>query len=154
MANPQISWMNETNTDSIKNWDIGTVDAGSQSSSKTFLIWNNRGGSTAVKNAETCTITTKDIAGGDTGDLVTEKWIKVRVDTMSEIGFTGVGGTATRAVKAGGSAPAGVISGAINDGVMENSPSNFAKVTAYAIPSVTATAGKLDFLLRLSYTFQ
>ncbi|REK76297.1 hypothetical protein [Paenibacillus paeoniae] len=153
MAAPLISWYSSNNQSQVTQWQIGTVDAGSTSQDTTFLIWNNRGGNAVVSDAQGCTITTKDISGGDTGELVTERWIKVRVDSMSESSFTAIGGTTTKAIKAGGSAPAGIIRGTVNDGTIANAAANFAQVTAHATPSVTATAGNVDFLLRLSYTF-
>lgn len=151
---PQITWWKAGNTDPWTSWNIGTVDAGSTSGESVFLIWNNRGGSTAVSDAEGCTITTKDIAGGDTGEIVTDKWIQVRVETMGETTPTPIGGTTEKAIKAGGSAPAGTIKGTANDGTTANSAANFAQIVALAKPSVTATAGNVNFLLRLRYTFQ
>jgi hypothetical protein len=153
MASPSVQWQNSTNTAQITNWAIGQVDAGSTSADTTFLIWNNRGGASATSAMESCTITTKDAAGGDTGELVVDKWIKVRVDTLAESSFTAIGGTTTKAVKAGGTAPAGTIKGTVNDGSIANATDNFAQVTLHATPSVTATAGNSDFLLRISYTF-
>lgn len=149
-----ISWWKPDNMSQWTKWEIGTVDAGNTSKNDTFLIWNNRGGSSAMSNAEECTLTTKDIAGGDTGELVTEKWIWAKVDTMGETGYSAIGGATTKAIKAGGTAPAGTISGAANDGTVAASANNFAQVTLQARPSVTATAGNVDFLLRLTYLYR
>ncbi|MBW7474080.1 hypothetical protein K0T92_04945 [Paenibacillus oenotherae] len=153
MPQPTISWFNATNTNEATSWQIGQVDAGSTSADRTFLIWNNRGGATELPDCSATTITTKDIAGGDTGELVVDKWIKARVDSMSETSFTAIGGTTTKAVKAGGTAPAGTIKGSINDGTIANSAANFAQVTFHATPTAIATAGSTDFLLRLTYTY-
>lgn len=152
----QISWWKQDNASQWSNWTVNggnPVDAGSTSQNDVFLIWNNRGGSADISDAQSCTITTKDIAGGDTGELVTDKWIWARVDTMGESTFSQIGGTTTRPIKAGGSAAAGTIKGTANDGVVANSASNFAQVTLQARPTVTATAGNVAFLLRLQYTF-
>ncbi|ALS22325.1 hypothetical protein [Paenibacillus naphthalenovorans] len=153
MAQPQVSWWNSINAAQITDWAIGQVDAGSTSPDTTFLIWNNRGGSTGVSDMTSCTITTKDSGGNDTGELVTNKWIHVRVDTMSESTFTPIGGTTTKSIKAGGSAPAGTIKGTANDGTTANATENFAQVTLHAVPLATATAGNVDFLLRVAYTY-
>lgn len=153
MAAPLVSWYSADNLTQITSWGIGTVDAGSTSPDTTFLIWNNRGGAAAVSNMESCTITTKDSAGGDTGELVVDKWIQVRVDAMSETTFTAIGGTSTKSIKAGGTAGAGIIEGAINDGTVANAANNFAQVTLHAVPLATATAGNVDFLLRVAYTY-
>jgi hypothetical protein len=153
MPQPQISWYNIDNTSQVTQWLIGTIDAGTVSPDTTFLIWNNRGGPTAVSDATNCSITTKDIAGGNTGDLVEGKWVEVRVDTMGETEPTPIGGTTVKAVKAGGTAPAGTISGAANDGTKANSPNNFAQVTLHVNVNPLAVAGNIDFLLRLSYQY-
>lgn len=150
----QISWYKQDNINTWNNWAVGTVDAGSTSENSVFLIWNNRGGSTAISDAQGCTLTTKDVSGGDTGELVTDRWIWGRVDTMSETTFTQIGGSTTKSIKAGGTAPAGTIRGTANDGTIANSASNFAQVTLQARPSVTATAGNVSFLLRVQYTYQ
>ena len=153
MASPIVSWYNFDNTTQVTQWQIGTVDAGTVSEDVTFLIWNNRGGSSDVSDMINCTITTKDVAGGNTGDLVTGRWIEVRVDTMGESTFTPIGGTVTKSIKAGGTAPAGTIKGTVNDGTKNNSPDNFAQVTLHAnVPSI-AVAGNVDFLLRVSYQY-
>lgn len=153
MASPLVSWQSADNLSQITSWAIGTVDAGSTSPDMTFLIWNNRGGATLVSDMTSCTITTKDNAGGDTGELVVDKWIQVRVDTMSEVTFTAIGGVSAKSIKAGGTAAASTIEGAINDGTMVGAPNNFAQVTLHAVPLATATAGNVDFLLRVAYTY-
>lgn len=153
MAQPEISWFELNNTTPVTQWPIGTVDAGNTSPDKTFLIWNNRGKGVAVSDATDCTITTKDPAGGEIGELVENTWIKVRVDTMSETGFTPIGKGAAKSLKAGGTAPAGTIRGTTNDGTTTNAKENFAQVTLHAHPTATATAGNVDFLLRLQYRY-
>ncbi|MCR8641562.1 hypothetical protein NV379_02730 [Paenibacillus sp. N1-5-1-14] len=154
MANqPQVRWFNSQNTAQVDNWNIGTVDAGSTSPETTLLIWNNRGGTTVASDMKNVTITTKDSKGDNTGELVTDKWIKVKVATMSETSFTPIGGETTKSIKAGGTTAAGTISGAINDGTTTNALNNFAKVTLIAEPSATATAGNVDFLLRVAYQY-
>lgn len=156
MAKPEVSWYNANNTQQVTFWDVGQgepVDAGSNSPDTTFLIWNNRGGSEQLSDMTDCAITTKDILGNDTGELVTDTWVQVRVDTMSESNFTAIGGTVTKAIKAGGSAPAGTIRGSANDGTT-NSAENFAQVTLRAAPPSTATAGAVDFLVRVTYKYQ
>src|SRR5690606_37420363 len=84
MSAPVVQWQSQNNDEQILNWSIGGVDAGTTSANTTFLIWNNRGGEEVVSDMTNCVITTKDNAGGDTGELVTDTWIEVRVDSMSE----------------------------------------------------------------------
>lgn len=150
MAAPIVQFTNASGTSQVTSWDVGTWDAGSVSTDTTFLIWNNKGLSTPVADMTSCVITTKDQNGGDTGELVTGKWIEVRVDSMGETTFTPIGGTVTKTIQAEG-VGAGVISGSANDGSVANSKANYAKVTLHANVPTTATAGSIDFLTRVTY---
>lgn len=154
MPAPIVSWYSEDNTSQVTQWDIGTVDAGSTSPSKTVLIWNNRGQATPVSDMTACTITTKDSAGGNTGELVTNTWIQVRVDSLAESSFTSIGGTVTKDIRATDpTVGAGVISGAVNGGDHNTDTKNFSQVTLRAYVPPTATAGLVNFLTRVSYQY-
>ncbi|MFJ5764238.1 hypothetical protein ACIP9C_02685 [Lysinibacillus sp. NPDC093210] len=97
---PIVSWYEGTNEKSKEvNYtvDYKTVDAASQSDTKIFYIWNNRGGTTDAPKMEEVTFTTRDRSGG-TGDLegkiveaVKDNWFHVRVDSLSESRFLPVG---------------------------------------------------------------
>lgn len=150
MAAPVVSWYNELNDTQETSWDLGVVDAGSTSPDKKFLIWNNRGGTANVSDMTNCTITTKDTSGGDTGDLVTGTWIEVLCDSKGDTAFTPVGGTTTHPIGANGTQ---TISGATNDGSTANSVNNFAEITVHANVPLLATAGTVDFVLRVSYQY-
>jgi len=154
MAAPIVSWYNAANDTQQTSWDLGVVDAGSVSADTQFLIWNNRGGGSAVSDMTNCTITTKDDAGGDTGALVTDTWIEVQVDSMGESSFTAIGGTTTKAIEAGGINTTGnqTIAGAINSGDLA-ADDNYAGVTLHANVPATATAGSVNFLTRVSYQY-
>lgn len=155
MPAPVVSWYNQANDTQETSWDLGVVDAGSVSNDKTFLIWNNRGGSSALSDMTNCTVTTKDDAGGDTGALVTGTWIEAQIDSMGETSFTPIGGTTTKAIEAGGTNTTGnqTISGATNDGTKSNAEDNFAEATFHANVPSDATAGTINFLLRVSYQY-
>ncbi|WP_018884235.1 hypothetical protein [Paenibacillus massiliensis] len=162
MPAPAVSWYKSDNVTSLPRWDIGTIDAGSTSPALGVLIWNNRGGTADLSTMTNCTITTKDSAGGDTGELVLNVWIEVRVDSMAESGFTKVGGTKTKIIQAGGNTTntSGTYSpnnkeilGAMNDGSKTNSKGNFAEVTLQANVPPTATAGNVNFLTRVAYQY-
>lgn len=97
---PVVSWYEGTNelASEVKSTvNYGTVDADSQSATKTFYIWNNRGGSDDCSKMEEVTFTTRDRNGG-TGDsvgnvveAVRDNWFNVRVDTLGETAFIPVG---------------------------------------------------------------
>lgn len=152
MAAPIVSWYNQANDAAVTELAFGTIDAGTISASTTLLIWNNRAGVTPLSDMTNCSITTKDDVGGNLGELVEDKWVEVRVDSMSEAVFTAIGGTTTKQIKASGE-DTGTISGAINDGVKGNSTPNFAEVTFQANVPVIATAGNTNFLVRVAYQY-
>lgn len=152
MAAPIIEWYDQTNTFQETQWQIGTVDAGSISPDTTFLIWNNRGRSEAVSDMTNCTITTKDILGGNTGEVVEDLWIEARLNSIPNDDFEKIGGTIVKPIQSAAGVT-GQISGAANDGTKENASSNFAEVTVRANVPATATAGNFSFLLRVQYQY-
>ncbi|MGG4144845.1 hypothetical protein ABEW34_17150 [Paenibacillus algorifonticola] len=152
MATPIVQWFDITNTQQKTEWQIGVVDAGSVSEVTTFLIWNNKGGSGILSDMTNCTITTKDVLGSNTGEVVTNKWIEARVDSLNESNFTPIGGTFTKAIQGAGTAGAGIIKGTANDGSI-GAMTNFAKVSLHANVPATATAGNFTFLTRVAYQY-
>lgn len=153
MAAPIISWYKADNVTQVTTWDLGVVDAGTVSTDSTFLIWNNRGGSGAVSDMTNCTITTKDSGGGNTGELLLNKWIEAKL--LGDSTYTAVGGATTKAIKGGNSAPTGTISGAANDAntATTATQSCYATVILHANVPPTATAGNVDFLTRIAYQY-
>lgn len=152
MSAPQVSWFERDNTADVGSWDIGVVDAGKESTHKGILIWNNRGGIADISDMQDCVITVKDESDANAGDLVLNKWIEVKVDSMSEMSFTPIGGETTKAIQASGQA-AGVIKGTLNDAVKDNSTANFAEVTLRAVPPLNSSAGKRGFKIHVSYFY-
>lgn len=153
MPAPIVSWYTRDNTSQVTQWDIGTVDAGSISSTFGVLIWNNRGNGTAVSDMTNCTITTKDSAGGNTGELVTDTWIEVRVDSLGETDFAAIGGTVVKDIRAkNAGVDAKTIEGGANGGDLTDDK-NYAELTLRANVPPTATAGLVNFLTRVSYQY-
>lgn len=153
MPAPIVSWYDSENESELTQWDIGTIDAGTVSDETTVLIWNNRNGDEDVSKMENCTITTKDEDGGNTGELVEDTWIEVKVDSMGEDDFTSIGGDTTKEIEAGGSnAGSQEILGDSNDGSMDDDD-NYAEVTLRADVPSNASAGNIDFLTRVSYQY-
>lgn len=151
MPAPIVSWYDSTNTTQQTSWNAGTVDAGSVGADTEFLIWNNRGGTTAVSDMTSCTITTKDTSGGNTGDVVTGLWVYVLSVKDNETTYTAIGGTTTHAISNG--VTAGTISGAANNGTTANSNANYADVKLHLAPPSTAVAGVRQWLTRVSYQY-
>ncbi len=151
MAAPIIAWYDSTNTTQQTSMDFGTVDAGSVSDVIELLIWNNRGGGSAVSDATSCVVTTKDTQGGNTGDVVQDRWEEAQDEKEATPSFVAIGGDTTRPV--GNGVTPQVISGAANDGTTVNSPANFADVSfRWRVPAA-ATAGLRNWLTRLSYLY-
>lgn len=153
MAMPQVSWYTADNSTQVTQWNIGTVDAGSVSTEFDVLVWNNRGGAGVLSDMTNCTVTTKDQSGGNTGELITNTWIEVKCLSAGESAFSPIGGTTTHAIKGGGAAAAGVISGAVNDGSIANAAANFASLALHANVPGTATAGAVSFITRVAYQY-
>lgn len=166
---PVVSWYNETNNEEIKSWDLGVVDAGYVSEETTFLIWNNRGNlDYPVSKMENCSVTTKDSGGGNQGELVENKWIETRIDSMGEENeddFVKIGGEDVKAIEARGSTIVvedgenveytpgqGEILGVVNNGTLDDK-ANYVKATFRADVPADASAGKVNFLLRVGYQY-
>jgi hypothetical protein len=171
MAAPIVSWRVQNNSAVLNNWNIGTVDAGFTSDNISFLVWNNHNGSEDVSDMQNCVITTKDSSGGNTGEVVLNTWIEVRVDSLSEGSFTPIGGETTKTIRTNGSttnvngtftpnvaphAGSGTsydILGVLNDGTKLNSAGNFVEITARANVPSNAGAGSTNFRVRVAYQY-
>lgn len=81
---PKVEFTQPNGTTPVSLLDFDTVDAGTFSREFSILVWNNRGQSSAVSDMTQCTVTTHDQNGGNTGELVTGRWIEVRVDSMGK----------------------------------------------------------------------
>ncbi|MEQ6047793.1 hypothetical protein U2I53_02065 [Lysinibacillus capsici] len=96
---PEVSWYEGSNTKSAEvktTVNYGTIDADSQSPTKIFYIWNNRGGTEDCSKMEEVTFTTRDRQGGDGSvgtivEAVRDNWFNVRVDSLNEQSFLPVG---------------------------------------------------------------
>ncbi|MCY8119629.1 hypothetical protein MOC55_13875 [Bacillus spizizenii] len=162
MAAPQVNWRKQDNSGAVSSWNIGTIDAGTPSSDFGVLIWNNFGGTTDLSTMTNCTITTKDSAGGNTGELVTNQWVQVTVVSAGETGRTNIGGLTTHPIQASGnttnedgtfSPNANEILGVKNNGNKESAKGNFAEVILRADVPGNATAGNVAFLTRVAYQY-
>lgn len=155
MGAPVVQWYDGLNTAQQSSWDAGIVDAGDWSSPKEFLIWNNRGGSTAVSDMTNVFITTKSLTGDNTGPVASKSDAIVEVSIFDGTAWSAweeIGGTDTCALKSA-SGVAGTISGAVNSGNKATDKANYAdiKLRLHALP--TALAGQIEWLTRVSYQY-
>jgi len=163
MAAPQVSWRKRDNSAPVDKWTIGTIDAGDTSAVFGVLIWNNFGGTGDLSTMTNCTVTTKDSSGNNTGELVLDKLIEVKVDSdPSSTDFEPIGGDATHPIQAGGNTTnaSGTTSpntqeilGVANDASKNNARGNYAELSLRARVPGTATAGNVSFLTRVAYQY-
>lgn len=150
MTAPVVSWYNADNTEPASSWEIGIVDAGKTSEPTTFLIWNNRGGEEDVSDMQDCQITTTDNAG-DQMDIVKDKWVECKVDSIDGDTFQPIGGEAAKEIRAAGQEP-GIIKGTANSGDVTDTE-NYAKVTLRVTPPLNSPAGERNFKVRVTYYY-
>ena len=163
MAAPVVSFYDISGTNEITNWPLGEVDAGSETEPLEFTIWNNKGGSEPVSHMKNVRITTVNSAGGETGDVVTGKWVHVVVngEDDSADGHSGkaIGGNslANQAqVWAEGvdkAVDGYIIKGDANDGVKAHSTVNYASIKAWVCVPANANEGEKPFIVRVPYSY-
>lgn len=150
MASPNIT-MTDINSAALPSLQFGNVDANSTSDVQTVYIWNNQGGSQALSDATSTTITTKTRLGLDIGDtiangqeVVTNLYLQKKCTSLSEGSFTPTGGPTTASIgsSVGGT---GVISGSING-------DNAIVALRIAAPS-NVTQGPVQFIIRVNYFY-
>ena len=162
MAAPIVKFYDESGTNEVQNWALGEVDAGSQTEPFTFTVWNNKGGQSDVSHMKNVRVTVVNSAGGETGDVVTGKWVHVIVngDTVTD-GVEGkaIGGNQTanqKSVWASGvdkDEEGYIIKGTANDGVKAHSAENFATITARVFIPANANEGEKPFIVRVPYSY-
>lgn len=104
LSNPVISWRKGDNSAQMTEWALGTVDAGSASTTQsltTVLIWNNYNMGTDVKTAYDCKLGVTDTTGNinnpslPTPDIVKLAWVECRDLSNAETLWDKVGANAT-----------------------------------------------------------
>ena len=162
MAAPIVSFYDKTGTEKIENWQLGEVDAGSETEALEFTIWNNKGNSEPVSHMKNVRITTVNADGTEKGDVVTGKWVHVIVndsDDSADGKGTPIGGnsvTNQAKVWAEGvdkDADGYIIKGDANDGVKGHSTVNYASVKAWVCVPANANEGEKPFIVRVPYSY-
>lgn len=150
MAQPIVSFMDDTNTSVVANWDIGQIDANSTSPILKVLVWNNKGGAGDVSDMQDCSVTLLDGTGGDLAPIVTGKWMQAKVNGTGA--FDPIGGATSKPIKAAGQTE-NLIKGLANTGVLAD-VANFSAVELKVVPpGVNAPAGRHDFRIRIQYFY-
>ena len=82
---------------------FGQVKAGNDSAVYTVEVWNNKGGSSSASDVIEATVTTTDACGGNTGDVVTGKYMNLNVNgekSGSALTWTAIGGNTKAPIRA------------------------------------------------------
>lgn len=153
MPAPSITVVNDVDA-SISNWDCGTVQANFDGPILEIKIWNNRGGSNALSDLKDVSITTLDIDGGASTDVVAGKWVQVNVPEIDGdlTTWTAIGGTTTKQLRADGLLPAdgAVIRGVANDGTYSNAKTNYCTLRLKVHVPLNAQPGGKTWKTRLN----
>lgn len=153
MAAPSITIVNDSDQ-TVANWDAGTVQANNDSAVLTILIWNNRGGGSALSDLKECTITSLDIDGGASSDTVAGKWVQVNVPSIdgNQTTWTQIGGATTKNLRADGvqAADGFIIKGTTNDGSKANAKPNYCTARLKIHVPLNANPGTKSFKMRIN----
>ena len=155
MAQPVASFYKADNSAVVDRWDIGEINAKSDSPVLAVSAWNNRAGATDVSDMRDVSITVFDKTGGDTTPLVVGKWLKCQMPTGTTAAFTPIGGATVLPVRAEGLLPAdgNVIKGTANDGTLENAKANYSLMNfMFSIP-MNAPEGLHEFLVHMEFFY-
>jgi hypothetical protein len=157
MAAPVITLYDSANTAVVSSWPVGTVKAGNPSSVLELLVWNNKGGASAVSDLKEATVACKDGNGENTGEVPVGLWMNTLVNSTAALDtdgttkiYSAIGGDTTRPLRGEGvsAATGDVISGAVNDGTTANSTTNYCNCKFKVVIPINATAGTFAFKLR------
>ena len=105
MATPIFQVYESCGTTVATSHSFGQVKAGNESAEYTVEVWNNKGGSSVVADVIEATVTTTDASGGNTGDVVTGKYMNLNVNGEASGGnptWTAIGGTTKAPIRAAG----------------------------------------------------
>lgn len=151
MAAPIVSWTEKDGETPVTEWKMGKINAGEAAPSKTFLIWNNKGGEEDVSDMQDTQITTTD-GVGDELDVVAEKWTYVQC-FPKDSSFVQVGGDTMHMIQASDAQVGeGIIKGTANGG-LQTDTANYAKVEAYVHPDLNAPAGLRSYFTRIVFYY-
>lgn len=171
---PVVQWWDEEETAEQSLWDAGVVDAGSESDSTVFHVWNNRGNASNVADMINVDMTVRD-ASGQTADTrvcgQTDAIVYVQFFDSTK-GSGGQWGAINklsevweenhwRALHYNEACPliscsGGVrtISGVANSANSSTDKANYSAVKLKLAAKPNAGAGQVDWLTRISYQYQ
>jgi hypothetical protein len=150
---PDITIVNDSDV-LISNWDVGTVQANTDSNILKALIWNNKGGSNALSDLRDVTITSLDTDGGTSSDVVAGKWVQINVPKMdgNQTTWAAIGGSTTRSLRSDAlsASDGAVIRGTANDGSTTNSTANYCTIRLKVHVPLNAMPGTKNWKMRIN----
>lgn len=155
MAAPSLTVVDSTDQ-SVVNWDVGVCQANNDSAILTILVWNNRGGGAALSDLKDANITSLDVDGGSSSEVVAGKWVRINSPVVdgNNTTWTQVGGSTVKYIRADGlsSADGNTISGAVNDGNKNTASSkkNYSTVNIKVHVPLNANPGIKNFKMRIN----
>lgn len=155
MAAPIVTYYDETGTNQVTEWNIGEIDAGSDSDKKVVTVWNNKGNSTSsVSHMKNVTVTAVAGDGTENSVVVSQTWIHVKVNDGDD---TPIGGAANavrvNAIGVDADTDGYIIKGDKNDGTVGNATSNYAKYELYVSVPPNAPEGDKPCRIRTGYSY-
>ncbi len=153
MAAPIVAYYDENGVEAVTEWNIGEIDAGSESEHKVITVWNNKGaGTNAVSHMKNVTVTAVAGDGTENSVVVSQQWIHVKVNDGAD---TKIGGSAkTAKVTAIGLDPdTSLIKGDTNDGTVQNAVENYAKYELWVSIPPNAPEGDKPCRIRTGYSY-
>ena len=158
MAAPIVTYYDEKGTTQLTEWNIGEIDAGTESDHLKLTVWNNKGGSEAVSHMKNVSVTVVNELGAETGGngdvAVAGAWIHVKVNGGEDTPLGGSANTAkVNAVGVDSDTDGYIIKGDANDGTIANSTVNYANYELWAVIPPNAPEGDKPVRIRTSYSY-
>jgi hypothetical protein len=156
MAIPVITLLDSAQTSSVSSWTIGTLKSQVDSDIFEVNVWNNKGGTSAVSDLQSASVTVVAADGSNNSDVVTNTWVQVRINDEVDAGsaavFTKIGGSTVAALYYKGATGTDktnqIIKGTTNDGTAANSATNYCNCKFKVNIPMNAVAGAQTFKIR------
>lgn len=158
MSAPVITIENYVTGEELSVWNVGAVKAGKKSDPLKLRIWNNKANATNISDLRGCTITTLDVGGGSSSDVVAGRWVKVNIpqidgkDYYSDetAPYAPIGGEQSRSLRADGleETDGNVIKGTTTDAPSD--PTKFCTIVLFVEVEANAIPGTKNWKTRIN----
>lgn len=167
MAAPIVTYWNAEGTEAVSEWNIGEIDAGSDSAEKVITVWNNKNGDEAVSHMKNVTVSVVNEKGTTSGSdygsdvVLNQAWIRVEVNPNLSQAFAGtpIGSgdnyvhVTAKGLDEDNPEEKWMIKGDANDGTVNNAVSNYAVYRLRVSVPPNAPEGDKPCRIRTSYSY-